>query len=108
MFHFFFFPIYNHPTQSNTFRHTNISNIQIKNPNFKHSNPEKMSYVPQYIITVHFNGETYNSEVADFLFRNTENIQFCLNSNANFSYFKKRFEAKLRRGLTSHIFYQHL
>src|ERR1051325_3151181 len=107
MFHFFFFPIYNHPTQSNTFRHPNISHIQIKNPNFKHSNPEKMSSVPQYIITVNFNGETYNSEVSGFLFRNTENIQFCLNSNANFSYFKKRLENKLRRGPTSNIFYQH-
>src|ERR1051325_2377658 len=66
-----------------------------------------MSFVPQYIITVNFNGDTYNSEVAGFLFRNTENIQFCLNSNANFSYFKKRLKTKLRRGPTSHIFYQH-
>ena len=66
-----------------------------------------MSSVPQYVITVNFNGETYNSEVSGFLFRNTENFQFCLNSNANFSYFKKRLENKLRRGPTSNIFYQH-
>src|ERR1044072_2268129 len=49
----------------------------------------------------------YNTNSCIKYFSNTDNIQFCLNSKANFSYFKQRLESKLQRGPTSHMFYQH-
>ena len=65
-----------------------------------------MASSPQFVVKAHFNGETYMCPTVGFLFRNTDNVRFLLNGKANFSYFKKRLEAKLERGPVSQIFYQ--
>ena len=51
-----------------------------------------MASAPQYVISAHFNGETYICPTSGFLFKDTDNIRFLLNGKANFSYFKKLLE----------------
>lgn len=65
-----------------------------------------MSPAPKYIINAYCNCETYDADVYEFSFRNTETVLLTIKRNSKFLHLKKRIETYLGSCSVSQITYQ--